>query len=406
MVWENHLANCGPAFAKFARQMPFSSSIERAAQISACLFQNAPEIDFEGAFPTREFELMREAGLLSAPIPPQFGGDGLGTAPASTPDLLRVLWHIGAGNLAVGRLYEGHVNALQLIHYFGSKSQKARFFGEARDGKIFAVWNTQAENGIEFLKNENGVEMRGAKTFCSGAGHVLRPIVSGERIENGEKRGWQMAVVPMEKIAAKIDDSWWKPLGMRASASFQVDFSGATIERDDWLGAAGDYYAQPAFSGGAIRFCAVQLGGAASLFDAAREFLRQCGRENDPFQRARMGQIAAKTQSGLMWIEKAGQLWDAQCDDAAKADAAKADAAQMVAFAAMMRVATEEICVQTLEMVEKSVGARGLLRPHPFERIGRDLRLYLKQPHLDEIPGRIGAYALQNPRRSDELFAT
>ncbi len=383
----------------------FSTSLQAAARVSDCLFQNAAKIDFEGAFPTQEFAWLRDAGLLAAPIPTQFGGAGiggvgLGTAPHSTGALLKVLWHIGRGNLAVGRLFEGHVNALQLVNWFGSETQKQRWFADAQAGHIFAVWNTQAGDGISFAEAERRVEMRGAKTFCSGAGHVSRPIVTGELWG----KGWQMAVVPMDEIEVEIDKSWWQPLGMRASGSFKVDFTGATskigaaLKSDDFLGNAGDYYQQPYFSGGAIRFCAVQLGGAAALFDETRRFLHRTRRADDAFQQMRVGQMAAKIESGSLWLERAGEVWDS-----------KPESGQMVAFAAMMRVATEEICTQILELCAKSVGARGFLRPEPFERMVRDLTHYLKQPHLDEIPGRVGKFVLQDQesqKNCDELFST
>ena len=57
---------------------------------------------------------------------------------------------------------------------------------------------------------------------------------------------------------------------MRASASFKIDFSGVEVSGDDLIGAPGDYHREPYFSGGAIRFAAVQLGGAEALLDHVR----------------------------------------------------------------------------------------------------------------------------------------
>ncbi len=366
----------------------FSDWPDRAAHLVPCFAQNAPNIDIEGAFPDEELAALREAGLLGASVPRAFGGGGLGTDAGSTETLLQTLWHVGRGNLSVGRLFEGHVNALQLVCWFGSEEQKSRLFADALGGHLFGVWNTQAGGGVRFERQGDGWVMRGSKTFCSGATRVTRPIVTGER------DGWQMAVVPMERVEVKIDSSWWKPLGMRASASFATDFSGALLSDEDLLGKAGDYYQQPAFSGGAIRFCAVQLGGAAALFETTREFLNAMGRSEDPFARARVGQMAAKVQSGWQWLRSAGEIWEQQ-----------GDAGQMVAFAAMMRVATEEICNCVLEMAERSVGARGLLRPSAVERISRDLTMYLKQPHLDEIPVRVGKFALESEAPAHELWS-
>lgn len=361
--------------------------VARAAALAPCLSDHAAAIDHEGAFPTQEFRWLAEAGLTRADV-----------IRLPTFDLLQVLWHIGRGNLAVGRLVEGHVNALQLVDWFGSEAQKARSFAQAEAGALFAVWNTQSGEGVRFVETQSGCEMRGAKTFCSGAGSVARPIVTGAT----ESGGWQMAIVPTESAHMEIDRSWWQPLGMRASASFAVDFGGTKLGREDLLGAAGDYYRQPAFSGGAIRFCAVQLGGAASLFEGTREFLRETGRANDAFQQARVGQMATKIESGWHWLRKAGESWDAL--GASPLEASEGDAARMVALAAMMRLATEEIGLEVMALCEKSVGARGLMRGLPFERVTRDLTIYLKQPHLDEIPGRVGKWALESMARADELW--
>ena len=360
----------------------------RAAALAPCLLENAAAIDHEGAFPTQEFRYLTEAGLLKAEV-----------IQLPTLDLLQVLWHIGRGNLAVGRLYEGHVNALQLVHWFGSDEQKSRYFAEADAGQIFAVWNTQANDGIHFDVKENGVEMRGAKTFCSGAGNVTRPIVTGELTDGG----WQMAIVPTENAQLEIDRSWWRPMGMRASASFAVDFGGTTLQADDLLGAAGDYYRQPAFSGGAIRFCAVQLGGAAAIAEQTRRFLRETRREGDAFQQARVGRMTMKVQSGWQWLHSAAQIGDSLGDNPLECDAATAS--RTVAFAAMMRLAAEEICLETMQLCEQSVGARGLMKTESFERMTRDLTIYLKQPHLDEIPGRVGRFALESDARADEMWS-
>ena len=359
----------------------------RAAALVPCLLENAASIDVEGAFPTLEFRWLREAGLLGAEI-----------IEASTLELLRTLWHVGRGNLAVGRLYEGHVNALQLINWFGTDAQKSRYFAGANSDQIFAVWNTQAGNGIRFEAAETGWQMRGAKTFCSGADNVARPIVTGEAPD-----GWQMAIVPMENARLEVDPSWWQPMGMRASASFAIDFENTQLQSDDFLGRAGDYYRQPAFSGGAIRFCAVQLGGAAAITEQTRRFLREVGRADDAFQRARVGRMTMKVCSGWQWLENAARMWDDLGANPLDADGVAAS--RMVAFAAMMRLATEEICLETIQLCQQSVGARGLMRGEPFERMTRDLTIYLKQPHLDEIAGRVGGWALESEARADELWS-
>ncbi len=80
----------------------------------------AAAVDQPGAFPADEFEQLAGAGFLAAPLRSSLGGCGLGIEADTTHDLLRLLKHIGRGNLAIGRVHEGHVNALQLIQTFGT----------------------------------------------------------------------------------------------------------------------------------------------------------------------------------------------------------------------------------------------------------------------------------------------
>jgi alkylation response protein AidB-like acyl-CoA dehydrogenase len=228
--------------------------------------------------------------------------------------------------------------------------------------------------------------MEGAKTFASGAGHISRAIVTG-RLPDG---GWQMALVPMDLVATQIDPSFWQPLGMQASVSYKVDFSGVRLGRDALIGGADDYHRQPWFSGGAIRFAAVQLGGAEALLDVAREALQSLGRTDDPYQRQRIGQGAILIESGRHWIDAAAR----NVDLGPGADAGDCD--RRLAYANMTRTAIESICLEVMRIVERSIGVRGMLRPSPIERLLRDLTMYLRQPAPDAALAQAGAYVLDN----------
>lgn len=352
--------------------------------------------DDERAFPDEEFRLIREAGLLAAPLPRTAGGRGLDGSPATMLEQLLLLKELGRGNLSVGRLYEGHVNALQLIQMFGTPEQVARSAADAGErGLLFGVWNTEATDGVRLVPLDDGFfRLEGAKTFASGAGHVGRPIVPGALPDGG----WQMTVVPMDEVRVEIDPSWWQPIGMRASASYRVDFTGVEIGEADLLGVPGDYHRQPWFSAGAVRFAAVQLGGAEALLDALRDYLRDLDRTSDPFQRARAGQAAIAVETGNLWLRGAARHVNLS-PNSDRTD----DPAPQIAYANMTRVAIEQVCQSVMRLVEESVGARGLLRPHPVERIVRDLTLYLRQPAPDAALAGVGEYLLESEARPHAL---
>jgi alkylation response protein AidB-like acyl-CoA dehydrogenase len=369
------------------------------AEALACAFQvaercaaHAGAIDYDGAFPEEEFRWLSEAGLMTAALRPEFGGVGIGVLPGMTPALLTLLRQIGRGNLAVGRLFEGHVNALLLFQKFGTLEQQTAWAADVHAGRLFSVWNTQAEDGVHIHALPSGrFQLRGAKTFASGAEHVARPLITGAT----EGGGWQMVIVPTERAQPAVPDpSFWHPMGMRATASVHMDFTGIEVDAGDLLGEPGDYYRQPAFGGGGIRFMAVQMGGAASVLEYTRLFLREQNRTGDPFQRERVGKMASLVETGDLWLRGAGEI----------ADHPEADADTVVQYAHMARAAIEEICLDVLRLSERCVGARGLLRPHPFERIHRDLTLYLRQPGSDAALVDAGRFVLESLQSSHALW--
>ena len=53
-------------------------------------------------------------------------------------DLLAVLRHVGGADLSLGRIFEGHVNAAQLIHAYGTDAQRAALPGFVLPGDTSA----------------------------------------------------------------------------------------------------------------------------------------------------------------------------------------------------------------------------------------------------------------------------
>jgi alkylation response protein AidB-like acyl-CoA dehydrogenase len=195
-----------------------------------------------------------------------------------------------------------------------------------------------------------------------------------------------MVLVGLDGDADRAVLNSWQAEGMRASASGCVNLTGLEVGPEALIGRPGDYTREPDFTGGAVRFAAVQLGGAQALLHAAANSLRQAGRTGDPHQRARMGAAAIAVETGALWLLGTARLWEG---------GAAPDA--IVAYAQMTRTAIERVCLDVLELVDRSVGARGLLPPSPVERVGRDLRLYLRQPAPDATLDAVGEAVLDRP---------
>mgnify|MGYP002620992112 FL=1 len=338
----------------------------RLASLSMTIARHAAERDADGAFPCEAFAELAALGLLSDP-PVEDG--------AMRP-LLRLLAATGRGDLSVGRIYEGHVNACWLIGRHGTPAQREHYAGIAGHGGVFGVWNTDAPD--DPLRLEAG-RLVGKKTFASGIDGLSHAIVT-VAVEEGRR----MIVVPTRGLP--VDRSWWRPLGMRASGSHVADMTGLVVEPGWFLGGADDYIRQPWFSAGAIRFLAVQVGGMHAVFDAAAAHLRGTGRAGNPHQSHRLARMGVAVESGYLWLDRVAEAWSAAAANAS-ADAPKR---YLEAAANGARVAVETAAMAVLEEAEKAIGAAGMIAPHPFERLMRDMRTYLRQPNPDGAAAAFG----------------
>ncbi|TXM73073.1 acyl-CoA dehydrogenase [Methylobacterium sp. WL12] len=351
------------------------------AELAASAVARAPAPDRHDSFPVEAMAALRGAGLLAAPLPEALGGAGLCT-PAGTERLRDVLRGIGRGNLAVGRIYEGHVNALALVLRYGSDPVRARLAADARAGHLFGVWNTEpAEPGGLAIGPEADPVLTGAKSYASGAGYVTRPLVTA-RLPDGRR---QMLVVPLDP-ESRADLSGWRAHGMRASATGTVDFTGLQVDPLDRVGAPDDYYRQPFFAAGAWRFLAVQCGGIEAVLEAHRGHLAATGRGADPHQRARLGQAATAAETARLFVERAGHM--------ATAEPVSGDRA--VAYVALARGAVERAGLDAIELAQRSVGLSGFLEAHPLERLARDLATYLRQPAPDGALAGAATYVAES----------
>ncbi len=365
------------------------------------LFQNL--IDDEKTFPIEVVNGLKKLDVFTQLLP---SNHELNPNFKDKPDFsnrYKLLFEIGRGDLSVGRIMEGHLNALDLIKLFGTKNQINKYFKKAAAGNLFGIWNSERDfESLEMGNVQESYILQGAKIFCSGALNVDYPLITA-KTPNGVQL---IALDPDSKIDLIEDWSLWKPSGMRASVSCRIDFSGLHINEKQFIGNPDDYYSEPYFSWGATRFCAVQLGGAQSIVDIVIMELTKLERINDPYQNARLGKMAILMESAKLWIYKAARI-----DRGFTMESQKA---KKINFANMMRTATIDICEEIMSLSEKCLGVQGLMVNHPLEKKLRDLRVYLKQARPDIVLMDVGTYLAKkydmspkkNHETSEDIFSS
>lgn len=348
----------------------------------------------EGNDPANEIACLKNSDLLKVTLPGQLFDFTLD----KTEALLGLLADVGKSHPAIGRIYEGHINALYLLHLYGTNKQRDFWYNQVLvERKLFGVWNTDAQIGISFLVHNKEVAIDGAKSFCSGSYLVDMAIIGGKSKTNEED--WLMVAVPMAEVnSSGIDRRSWEPLGMQSSISHTIDFSGILLSDFHVLGSPGDFHRQPYFFGGAIRFAAVHQGIAEAIVEHTKAYLQQLNRLDDPFQKMRLGQMVIALTSAKNWISIGGRHYDKWKNDPSKS-------ADLVAYAHMVRLGISEACTLILELSAKSVGAKGLMKPHMLESFHRDLYYYLRQPAPDATLMKVAEHFIHTASKSNVSIA-
>lgn len=323
--------------------------------------------DETGLIDRSVWSAFHDTGLSMAAFDPEFGGTGLG-APEQQQTLCAVLRLVGAADLSVARILEGHVNAIMLVSRYGTQNQIAALAAGVKRGELSGVWGAEDAQGLRRIAQGAEWLLEGRKILASGAGFVTRPVVP---VVTAEGHVMYLLHLPQGERA---DVSGWKPLGMKATASGAVDLTGISVGVREQIGAAGDFMCQPIFSGGAWRFCAAQLGAMEHLAKLYGEHLRSRGRDKDPYQLERVAQCAAAYGTAHFWIEEASRRFG---DDTLESQS-------VVAFANLTRMVTERAALEVMERVQKGIGLTSLMSGHPAERVARDLATYLRQPVPDQ----------------------
>ncbi len=349
----------------------------------------------EDQFVVDHIEHLTGLGLLTAPLPLEQGGLGWGTEAHAAGAICTALRLLGQASLALGRVFEGHVNAIRLLHRWGEPALFRATAADVRGGSLIGLWVTSFADPVRMGEpgpnqpgpNEPGpnqpglshhgpaqpvscrVSLCGTLDVCSGAGIAGHAVIMVTDAEGGE----HLAYVPTSGLVV-VGEQRVALMGMRAARTAPVRIAGQVSAAAIFAG-PGTYMAEPDFSGGAWRTSAVTVGGLEALVHATLAQLAARGRSGDPHQRARIGQMVMARETALLWIARAAAL----------AEAEAAQPGPTIACVNLARLAIERCCLEVIPLVQRSLGLACMQQTNPVEQMMRDLSTYLRQPAGDEV---------------------
>jgi len=271
---------------------------------------------------------------------------------------------VGRQDAALGRLFEGHVNALQLTALYGDVELQAWAENAQSSAHRIGVWNN--DHALNPLRFENG-RLRGSKSFASGAGLLTHALVTTRA---DSPKNVQMWKVTLDPETSSIDTDWWQPVGMQRSETHIVSWDKDTAPEAVPVGEAGLYQLQPHFSGGGLRFAAVQAGAIAGLHDRLVAALSARNRTDHAIQRRRIAESFTCAQTAIDAVMRVAQVYAIENPDLIL----RCDAARHIVL---------ECAEAQIMRVQRAVGLSGLMHPHPLATHLSDLAVYIRQPNPD-----------------------
>ena len=301
---------------------------------------NAAALDTHPAFPHAAFAALKEAGAL--------------TPPATHADEWGLVREVAAADGSVGRIFEGHYNAVERL----------RLDGIDPEDHLLGVWGADPAPHEGEPARIEGDRLHGAKVFCSGAGGLDRALVIA--------RGTLVYVDFADDV--EIDTTWYRAHGMRASESHRVVFHGARI-----VAKLSPLTREPWFSGDAIRTAACWAG----ILDAAT--------------RAALIDLASKPETDDLRALAAGRIVTAQATlDRWFEHAAAVETNQ--ALAIQLRQAVADAGRTILDEASRATGSRPFATGTQLDRARRDFELFVLQHRLDPLVTRLGRERVESER--------
>jgi hypothetical protein len=273
----------------------------------------------------------------------------------------RMLAAVASHDLAVAKLYEGHTDALAILHELGASAL-------ARPGRSWGVWAAEAPDGRAVIESVQGRDaiLEGGKCWCSGAVGADNALLTAWMPDG---RGPQLVSVDLHQIGVCVDSSAWNAVGMAGSASVDVRFSQV---RATLVGRPGEYLTRPGFWHGGAGVAACWYGGAVGIANALRRAVDEAPAAGRSASRmTALGKVDIALRRGAALLREAANWIDTHpLDDAS-------------ALAIRVRLAVEETAEEVLHEVGRSLGAGPFCRDRRFAHAAADLPVFIRQSHGD-----------------------
>jgi alkylation response protein AidB-like acyl-CoA dehydrogenase len=356
-------------FEYTAEQIHLRRAVREFAQ--AEILPHVMEWDEAQTFPLEVVKKLGELGYLGAIFPEEYGGAGLGYIEYAIiiEELSRVDGSVGIIVAAHTSLCSNH------LYKAGTEEQKQKYLSKLTTGEWIGCWSlTEPEAGSDAagtrttaVRDGDHWILNGAKTFTTNAHYADVCIAMAVTDRAGAQHGISAFILEKGVKGFRAGKKENK-LGLRASATGEVIFSGCRLAESQLLGKRGEGFIDSlkTLDGGRVSIAALSIGMAQGAYDAALKYAKirkQFGRPISEFQaiQHKLVDMATALDASRLLTYRAARMID--------------QGQRVTRESAMAKLFASEAAVQIANEAVQIHGGYGFIKDYPVEKFYRDVKL-------------------------------
>ena len=329
------------------------------------------EWDENQTFPSEVIRKLGQLGYMGSIFPEKYGGAGLGYVEYAIiiEELSRVDGSVGIIVAAHTSLCSNH------IYKAGSEEQKQKYLTKLAAGEWLGCWSlTEPEAGSDAagtrttaVRDGDHWVLNGAKTFTTNAHYADVCVAMAVTDRSAAQHGISAFILErgMEGFRAGKKEN---KLGLRASATGEVIFSGCRLADSQLLGKRGEGFIDSlkTLDGGRVSIAALSIGMAQGAYDAALKYSKvrkQFSRPISEFQaiQHKLVNMAMAIDASRLLTYRAATMID--------------KGLRVTRESAMAKLFASEAAVDIANEAVQIHGGYGFIKDYPVEKFYRDVKL-------------------------------
>jgi alkylation response protein AidB-like acyl-CoA dehydrogenase len=337
----------------------------------------AAEFDASGKFPLENIQEMGQLGLMGIEVPEAYGGAGMDT----TAYALAII-EIAAADAAHSTIMSVN-NSLFCngILKNGTEEQKNKYVRAIASGEAIGAYAlTEPQSGSDAsnmhtraVKNADGDWVINGKKSWITSGPVARYIVLFAVTQPGIGAKGVSAFIIDTQLAGFTTGKTEPKLGIRASATCEIEFNEYVCPKENLLGVEGKGFsiAMGVLDAGRIGIASQAVGIARAAYEATLQWVRDrkaFGQPIGTFQmtQSKIADMKCKLDAAFLLTMRAA--W-------AKTESEKVEGGRFGNEAAMAKLVSSEAAMWITHQAVQIHGGMGYSREMPLERYFRDAKI-------------------------------